>query len=150
MRMPHLPLLPLRNNPHRIQTPTTPLLPPDRITSPIDRDLALRGREPQRLKELDVDIDVVLGAAHARVHDLDVADGLPVGGVVDADGGAAEGVVVGVADVVHFVLRDGDDGFAGGGGHVAGGVGGDGGGGVEGHLAGVGGGEGDGDGEGED
>ena len=72
-----------------------------------------------------------------------------VGRVVDADVGAAEGVVIGVGLVVDFVLRDGDDGFAGGGGYVAGGVGGDEGGGVEGHLARVGGGEGDGDGEGE-
>lgn len=109
-----------------------PLLPPGRITSPINpMDPPLPLLEPQRLEQLDVDIDIRLRAAHALVHDLDAGDRLAVVGVVDGDGGAAEGVVVGVGGG-EFEVGDGDDGLAGLGGDGAGGVGGDEGGGVEG------------------
>lgn len=103
--------------------------------------------ETQRLKQFDVDVDTVGVAAHALVHNLDIRVRLLIGRVVDADVGAAEGVVVGICGREAGVGY-GDDGFAGLGGDGAGGAGGGGGGGVEGHFAGVGGGEGDGDGEG--
>ena len=68
--------------------------------------------------------------------------------VVDVDVGAAEGVEVGIGSG-EFVVGDGDDGLAGSGGDVAGGVCRVEGGGVHGHVTRVGGSEGDGDGEGE-
>lgn len=123
--------------PHGAPSPIHPLHPADRLI------------EPQRLEQLDIDIDALLVAAHARVDNLDVWDRLLVVGVVDANGGAAERVGVGVGAVVHHEVRDGDDGLAGRGGHVARGSLRGVGGGVEGHVARVGGGEGDGDGEGE-
>lgn len=135
--------------PQRFQPPPH-LLPAHGITSPIHTlHPPLRLRETQLLKELDVDIDAPLGAALARIDDLDAGHGLAVVRVVDGDCGAAERVAVGVGAVVHVGEGEGDDGFAWGGGDVAGGVRGDGGGGVIGYVAGVGGGEGDGDGEGE-
>lgn len=109
-----------------------PLLPPGRVSSPINpvySPLALL--KPQRLEQLDIDIDIRLGAAHALVHDFDAGDRLAVVGVVDGDGGAAEGVVVGVGGG-ELEVGDGDDGLAGLGGDGAGGVGGGEGGGVEG------------------
>ncbi len=105
-------------------------------------------RKPQRLKQLHIDIDAIRIAPHALVHNLDVLDRLLVVRVVDIDSGAAEGVVVRVGGGEPGV-RDGDDGLAGRGADVAGGVLGVGGGGVVGEVAGVGVGEGNGDGEGE-
>ena len=144
--MPHLALDLLR--PAQLLQPHHTPLAPNRTPSPIDRHPPLCRIDAQRREQLDVDVDVVRRAAHALVHDLDVLDRLAVGRVVDADGGAAEGVVVGVGGGESCV-GDGDDGLAGRGGDVAGGFVGGGGGGVVGHVAGVGVGEGDGDGEGE-
>lgn len=103
---------------------------------------------PQRRKQLHVNIDAARIATGTLVHNLDVLDRLPVARVVDVDVGAAEGVVVGVRGREEGV-GDGDDGLAGCGGDGAGGVCGGEVGGVDGHVAGVGCGEGDGDGEGE-
>lgn len=147
MRMTQLPLPHLHNR-QRLQPIQTPLTP-NGTSSPIRLDSASRLRKAQRLKEFHIDVDIVFSAALAGIDNLDIPDRFLVVGVVDADVGAAEGVVVWVGGVVHFVFGDGYDGLAGSGAHGAGGVccvpGG-----VVGQVAGVGGGDGDGDGEGED
>ena len=146
MRMPQLAL---RHHLQRLQPALDAPLPADGVPSPIDRDPALGRVEAELLEQLDVDVDGVRVAAVALVDDLDVRHRDAGGRVVDGDGGAAEGVVVGVGGG-EARFGDGDDGFALRGRHVAGGRGGAHGWGVEGQVAGVGGGEGDGDGEGED
>ncbi len=127
MRMMHLFLLPLGNH-QRLQPHAS--LPAHDVSSPIDPvDPPLSCREPQRLEQLHVDVDALGIAAHALVDNLDVLDRLLVVGVVDVDGGAAEGVVVRVRGG-ELEVRDGDDELAGCGADVAGGILGVGGGGV--------------------
>lgn len=119
-------------NRQRLQ-PHPPLLPPHSTTPPIHATHPpQRGRVAQRLEQLHIDVDAPVRAPHARVHNLDVLDRDVGVRVVDGDGGAAEGVGVGVGGVVHLEVGDGDDVLAGGGGDVARGELGDGGGGVEG------------------
>ena len=103
-----------------MRMPQTPLLPPNTIPSPIDRNPPLRELKPQQLEQLRVNINTLLVAPHARVHDFDIRDRLATVWVIDGDGGTTEGVAVGVGAVVHFQVRDGDDVFARGGGYVAG------------------------------
>ena len=136
MRMPQLSL----SYPLNFQTP---LLPSHAITSPVYSDPPLGELKPQLLKQLRININRLLVAPHARVHNLDARDRIATLRVVNADGGAAEGVVVGVGAVVHFQVGDGDDVFTRCGGYVAGGAGGVGGGGVVGKVTMIGGGEGD-------
>ena len=93
--------------------------------------------DPQRRKQLHINIDAIRIAAGALVHNLDFLDRLPVAWVIDVNVGAAEGVVVGVRGREEEV-GDGDDGLTGCGGDVAGGVCGGKIGGVDGHVAGVG------------
>lgn len=144
MRMMH-PALCVRRDLQRLQARTP--LPPRSWTSPIN---TMRPPNtdinPQRLKQLHVDIDAIRLAADALVHNLDVLERLPVVGVVDVDVGAAEGVVVGVRGGEEE-MGEGDDGLAGCGGDVAGGLCWGKTRGVDGHIPGVGRGEGDGDGE---
>ena len=93
--------------------------------------------DPQRGKQLYIDIDALRIATGAFIHNLDILDRVPVARIIDVDVGAAEGVVVGVRGREEKV-GDGDNGLTGCGGDVAGGVCGGEVGGVDGHVAGVG------------
>lgn len=129
MRMMHLPL----RNPQRLK-PHTPL-PPRRTPPPIHpRHSPPPTIQPQHPKQLHINIDILRLTPHALIHNFDIIDRLAIVRVIDGDVGAAEGVVVWVAGA-EFEVGDGDDGLAGLGGEVAGGVSGVGGGGVVGHVA---------------
>ena len=97
-----------------------PLLPPHLTPSPINHNPPVT--QPiriHRFKNARADIDVVFGAALAGVDDGGGRGGAG-GRVVNVDGGAADGVVVGVGPVVHDFGGEGDDGVGVGGGVAAG------------------------------
>ena len=97
-----------------------PLLPPHLTPSPInDNPPVTQPIRIHRFKNARADIDVVFGAALAGVDDGGGRGGAG-GRVVNVDGGAADGVVVGVGPVVHDFGGEGDDGVGVGGGVAAG------------------------------